>query len=89
MYLSIFPKVVSYSEKIIKPKFANSLLGLIGAGYGAIGIISTIWFHDNIANNWATEQAEYRADKMVIEKLIELNELDPIAYKLIWLRLVL
>jgi hypothetical protein len=34
-------------------------------------------FYSNIAHPWAVEQCEYRADKMAIEKLIELSKNDP------------
>lgn len=50
--------------------------------YGGISAISTGWFHKHIAEPWASEQAEYRADKMAIEKLIEQNLLGPICHAL-------
>lgn len=34
-------------------------------------------FYSTIAHPWAVEQCEYRADKMAIEKLIELSKNDP------------
>lgn len=87
MYLSMFTKLVSFAKKAIitKPKFASPILtalfsGAAGAAAYA-GPLSDL-FYDNIALQWATEQSEYRADKMAVEKLIILNEIEPVVYKL-------
>ncbi|CAN5175354.1 hypothetical protein BH09DEP1_BH09DEP1_6890 [soil metagenome] len=66
----------------------HPLIGILAhAVYGGIGALSTCWFHFNIARPWATEQAEYRADKMAIEKLIDLNQLNPILMHLVSLKI--
>ncbi|CAN5209470.1 hypothetical protein BH09DEP1_BH09DEP1_5220 [soil metagenome] len=82
-YLSIIPKLFDSSHKIMRPKFAFPFAYCTSLGYGLLGNYFGEWFHTNAAVQWAIEQSEYRADKMAVEKFIELNELEPIASKLI------
>lgn len=87
-YVSMLPKLISFAEKRVNPRFTNHISAAIGSGCGALGAILAVLFYDNIALQWATEQAEYRADKMAVEKLIELNEIEPVVYNLMWKKLL-
>ena len=71
-----FKKIASFANR--HPwRFMGSFIG--------INTLGPLWFgilFDNPMHAWATEQAEHRADRMACEKLIELNEIKPIAEEL-------
>lgn len=76
--LSGLPWLISRLETISPVRFLIPLSIAIGSCYGVSLVYLGAWFHSNIAVPWAVEQAEYRADKMAFEKLLDMNRLDPI-----------
>lgn len=82
-YLPVLPALMSRLENRITSRLWIPISTAIGAAYGVSFVSLGIWFHDNVAAPWAREQSEYRADKMAVEKLLSLGELDPILHELI------
>lgn len=74
-YASMLYKVLSFAEKAVmaKPKLAIPSLAGVCSGLVLMIPLGKL-FHENIAFQWASEQAEYRANKMAVEKLITLNK---------------
>jgi hypothetical protein len=67
-----FNKIAQFKKKTPWDFFGATIATSIAAGY----------FMQNAALQWAMEQAEYRADRMAFEKLIEHNDFEPICIAL-------
>ena len=78
-YIALFPRSTQYIERMFISRLVQTIFC---ASYGIIGSSLGFWFYYNAAIPWAIEQGEYRADKMSIEKMLSLNELDPILTRL-------
>lgn len=79
-YVFMFNGVVRQTERMFSSRFVQTM---IFASYGMFGIPLFFWFHQNAAIPWAIEQAEYRANKLAIEKLLSMDKFDEILVTLV------
>lgn len=79
-YVSMFNGVVRQTERMFSSRFVQTM---IFASYGIFGIPLIFWFHKKAAIPWAIEQAEYRANKLAIKKLLSLDKFDEILVTLL------
>lgn len=79
-YFALSVKAFGNLQKTIQPRFLKPLSYVANGIFGFYCLGN--WIHSNISVPWAHEQAEYRADKMAIEKLLSINEISPILMQL-------
>jgi hypothetical protein len=81
--LALWYNLHATPKKLLRSPFFNLLAYLQTPLHVASYTIACDWFHHKYAIGWASEQAELRADKMAVEKLIEQEKLGPILVKLL------